>query len=112
MLRFLALLIVCVASFLMQGEPAAAHEKRSSLLQAVVSAPMGNAAVSVSPNETGDCPSGQACCVAACTPCQAPLFGDRTEPVTPPVDVSSVPISPEEFPQSNLPDRDPPVPKA
>ena len=111
MLRFLALLVVCTASLLMQGEPAAAHEERFLLLEIISETTAGHAVVSVSSSAADDCPSGQACCMAACAPCLPPLPGDRSESITLPFETSAVVVSPEAPLRSNVTDRDPPIPR-
>lgn len=111
MLRLLALLIICTVSFLMQGEPATAHENRLVLLQSIPESETVAGAVSTELSPANDCSSPLACCTMMCAPCQAPLASHRTGFLWKPVEASVVLAFRDECLRSIILGRDPPVPR-
>lgn len=110
MLRLLALLTVCFAAVLLNGGLAAAHE-RQLIPPQVFEIQAGPLVVSGLEADQDGCAPGQSCCTAACAPCQLPLPADQGN--ASPIILASLiaDLPPEQAPSSNIPGRDPPIPR-
>lgn len=111
MLRFLALLVVCTVSFLMQGEPASAHEARFVPLQSITQADAVADVVLTASTSANDCSGRLSCCTMTCAPCKLPLPGHRGEFLWRPVEASAVPGLRDDCLRTIILSRDPPVPR-
>lgn len=111
MLRILALLIMCAVSFLVQGEPASAHEGRGVHVQLGSKSGTEITTVSALPANDNNCPSRHACCTMICPPCQLPLPAHRGDLASAPLSSSIVPTLRNDSLRSIILGRDPPVPR-
>lgn len=111
MLRILALLILGAVSFLMQGASASAHEARSVHTQRDSTSEVAMTVVGMLPANDRDCPSGEACCMTICSPCQFLLPAHRSDLASAPLDSSIVPALCGDSLCSIILGRDPPVPR-
>lgn len=111
MLRFLALLVVCTVSFLMQGEPASAHEARFVPLQSISQLAAVADVVLTASTAANDCSSRLSCCTMVCAPCKLPLPGHRGEFMWKPLEASAMPRLRDDCLRSIILSRDPPVPR-
>lgn len=111
MLRFLALLVVCTVSFLMQGEPASADEARFAPLQSITQPAAVADVVLTAATPANDCSSRLSCCTMVCAPCKLPLPGHRGEFLRRPLEASAMPGLCDDCLRSIILSRDPPVPR-
>lgn len=111
MLRFLALLVICTVSFLMQGGPAFAREAKVVPFQSINQPDAGTEVILTASTPADDCSSRLSCCTMMCAPCKVPLPGHRGEFLWRPLVASALPGLPDDCLRSIILSRDPPVPR-
>ena len=111
MLRLLALLVVCMVSFFMQGESAAAHLNRLVPLQSMPQCEAVADVVLTEASFVGDCSTQLACCTMVCASCKLPIPEHRTELLWRPDKASKILAFHDDCLRSITLGGDPPVPR-
>ena len=108
MLRFIALVAVCIASLLWLGGASSAHENRA---REQASPAMHSTVIVTSAGEDG-CLPGYPCCRTVCAQCQVYRLPYRCDIIRVPLRSAVIVASREDHVHSVIVGRDPPVPKA